>query len=341
MPAPRPAKVKPVAIAVFDGFQLLDATGPVQVFATANAVSGRRIYDVALMSARGGLVRAASGVEVMTHALPAKSARRPLHTALIVGGEDGALRSAARDTRLRAWLVAQSKVARRFASVCSGAFLLAATGALDGRRAATHWRATAQLQAMFPAIAVDPDAIYVREGRVWTSAGVTAGIDMALAMVQDDCGRDLAARVAKQLVVYMRRPGHQSQFSAALIVQSGADDRLAALAAWVETQLDKPLSTDILAAHIGMSPRTFHRHVKRTLNCTPKKWIEDLRLGRARARLEETGGDLAAVAATTGFSGPDQLIRVFGRRLGLTPGAYRRLHARPNEILAAGRAQRA
>jgi transcriptional regulator GlxA family with amidase domain len=317
---------KSIAVAVFDGFQILDATGPAQVFASASAMSGKALYDVRIVSATPGPIRANGGMTMLAE--PLKSVRP--HTALVSGGDEAAILAAMRDKTLIKWIRSQAKSAKRLGSVCSGAFLLAAAGVLNGKRAATHWAGAERLSALFPETQVERDAIYVNDGEIWTSAGVTTGIDMALALVAEDHGRELAAQVAKQLVVYMHRPGNQSQFSTPLKLQSAGDARMKRLAEWAEARLGQTLAADDLAKAAGMSLRNFHRHMKAAANATPKRWIEDLRLSRARALLENAGGDLASVARAAGFSGPDHLIKTFDRRLGLTPGAYRRLHAASN-----------
>lgn len=323
---PTMPKAQIIAIAVFDGFQILDATGPGQVFATANALSGKPLYDVRIVAATPGPVRANGGVTLFSEALNAVKA----HTILVSGGDETAVTAAMMDKTLRRWIASQSKTAKRIGSVCSGAFVLAAAGLLDGKRAATHWAGADRLAQAFPAVHVKRDAIYVQDGDIWTSAGVTTGIDMALALVAEDHGRDLAAQIARQLVVYMHRPGHQSQFSAPLEIQSSGGDRFAELAAWAEARLRKPLTAEILAGAAGMSLRSFHRHMRLSLKTTPKKWIEDLRLAYVRAALEETQTGLEVIAGSAGFSGSDHLIKTFVRRLGLTPGAYRRLHSASN-----------
>jgi transcriptional regulator GlxA family with amidase domain len=318
-----------VAIAVFEGFQILDATGPAQVFATANAMSGRELYAVTICAAGSGLIRSNGGMELNAASL-SSIAPGEAHTVLISGGDEIAVTAAARDRALLAWTASHRRTARRIGSVCSGAFVLASAGMLKGKRAATHWSGAKRLSAMFPDVDVDPDAIYVTDGKLWTSAGVTTGIDMALAMVAQDHGRELAAQTAKQLVVYMHRPGHQSQFSAPLEIQAKGEDRFAKLAAWAEARLRKPLNAETLARAAGMSPRNFHRRLQEALGTTPKKWVEDMRLAYIRAALEETGTGLEVIALSAGFSGPDQLINTFVRRMGLTPGAYRRLHSHGN-----------
>jgi transcriptional regulator GlxA family with amidase domain len=319
------SKTRLIAIPLYPGLQSLDAVGPGQVFGTANQMLGREAYRVAFVATKPG------AVETSAHfALVAESLRsappKAVDTLIVPGGTDAGVRAALADKQLMAWIAAGAKHARRACSVCSGAFLFAATGALSGKRVATHWSATQNLQRAYPDLQVDPEAIYVNEGKCWTSAGITTGIDMALALLEQDMGRDLATAVARQLVVYMRRPGHQTQFSTALNIQSANDDRLASLASWVENNLQKSLDVETLAERAAMSPRTFHRHVKSELGVSPAKFVEAVRLDAARRLLDERTLDLAQIAARAGFSGPDHLIRAFGRRFGVTPAAYRQIH---------------
>lgn len=318
-------KTRIIAIPIYQGLQSLDAVGPGQVFGTANQLGGRDAYRVKFVAAKAGPVQATAGFALMAECI-ADIAPRSIDTLIVPGGDDAGVRGAAKDKALMTWIAAAAKSARRACSVCSGAFLLAATGELKGKRVATHWSATADLQRAFPDLDVDEESIYVNEGRCWTSAGVTTGIDMALALLEQDAGRDLATAVARQLVVYMRRPGHQTQFSTALNAQSTNDDRLANLAQWVEANLQKRLDVETLADRAAMSPRSFHRHVKSELGVSPAKFVEAVRLDAARRLLDERTLDLAQIAVRSGFSGPDHLIRAFGRRFGVTPAAYRQIH---------------
>lgn len=324
---PKPvAKPLTVAVPIFRRIQSLDATGPGQVFGTANQMAGREAYRIRFVAPRAGAIETTAGFSLHADALkdvPPKS----VDTLIVPGGDDEGVRAAIADKQLMEWTAAAARSARRACSVCSGAFLLAATGILKGKRVATHWGAAKDLARAFPDLDVDAEAIYVTEGKCWTSAGVTTGIDMALALVEQDLGRDVATAVARQLVVYMRRPGHQTQFSAALNAQSASDDRLAGLASWVEQNLQKKLDVEALAERAAMSPRSFHRHVKVELGVSPAKFVEAVRLDAARRLLDAHTLDLAQVAARAGFSGPDHLIRAFGRRFGVTPAAYRQLHA--------------
>lgn len=314
-----------VAIPIFPNLQSLDAVGPGQVFGSANQLIGREAYRIRLVATNAGAVATTAGFALHAEglrAVPAKS----VDTLIVPGGDDVGVRDALADKALMRWITAAANEAKRTCSVCSGAFLLAATGVLEGKRVATHWSAATDLQRLFPNIAVDAEAIYVNEGKFWTSAGVTTGVDMSLALVEQDHGRDLAMAVARQLVVYMRRPGHQTQFSATLNAQSVADDRLAKLAAWIEANLSKRLDVETLAEKAAMSPRTFHRHVREELGVSPARFVEAVRLDAARRLLDERTMDLAQVANRAGFSGPDHLIRAFARRFGVTPAAYRQVH---------------
>jgi transcriptional regulator GlxA family with amidase domain len=223
---------------------------------------------------------------------------------------------------LRRWLANRAQAARRVASVCTGAFLLAACGLLDGRRAVTHWRSCARLQQRHPAVRVEEDRIYLRDGKVWTSAGVTAGIDLALALVEEDLGRDLALAVARHLVVFLKRPGGQSQFSTMLAAQSAGDD-FARLHDWIATHLDADLRVEHLAAAAGMSPRHFARVYAERMGRTPAKAVEAMRIEAARRALEESGAPIEAVARRCGFGDEERMRRSFLRRLGVGPRAYR------------------
>jgi transcriptional regulator GlxA family with amidase domain len=318
-------KTRTIAIPIFPGLQSLDAVGPGQVFGTANQLIDAAAYRIRFVATKAGAIETTASFALVAEglrAVPPKS----VDTLIVPGGDDDGVRNAARDKQLMTWITEAAKSVRRACSVCSGAFLLAQTGILKGKRVATHWSATTDLQRRFPDIDVDAEAIYINEGRCWTSAGVTTGIDMALALLEQDHGRDAATTVARQLVVYMRRPGHQTQFSATLNAQSVNDDRMANLAAWIEENLTARLDVETLAARVGMSPRTFHRHVRDELDVSPAKFVEAVRLDAARRLLDARTLDLARIADKAGFSGPDHLIRAFARRFGVTPAAYRQIH---------------
>jgi transcriptional regulator GlxA family with amidase domain len=223
-----------------------------------------------------------------------------------------------------------AKGARRTCSVCTGAFLLAEAGLLDGRRATTHWRSCARLAAEFPAVEVSPNPIWVRDGSVWSSAGVTAGIDLALALIEEDLGPPVAAEVARRLVVYMRRPGGQAQYSAPLSLQ--VDKTFAPLIAWAAENLHRSLPTETLAERAAMAPRSFHRHFLAATGATPAKAIERLRLDRARALMETTQASTADIARRTGFGSEERMRRAFLRGFDVGPGEWRARFGAPDAV---------
>ncbi len=307
-----------IEILAFPGVQLLDVAGPLQVFATANdlAAGPHRPYETALV-ARTTPIDSSAGLPLPAESLP--SAETPLDTLVVAGGQG--VDAACRDGDLVDWLRRRCGAARRTASVCSGAFLLAATGLLDGRRAVTHWGRCTQFARAYPAVRLDPDPIFVRDGAVWTSAGVTAGIDLALALVEEDLGRDHALAVARQLVVYLKRPGGQAQFSAVLTLQAG-DGRFDRLHAWIRENLTADLSLPALAARAAMSPRSFSRHYREATGHTPARAVEEIRIEAAR-RLLEQGASVGRAARACGFGSEETLRRGFLRRVGTGPHAYR------------------
>jgi transcriptional regulator GlxA family with amidase domain len=323
---PRPHRM---ALLAFDGFQLLDVTGPAAVFGAANDRLGRRAYDLQIVSSRGGRVPSSSGVAVDSVAL-AGLAARGIGTLLIAGGEESALRAAIADPAIRRWVPRCAERAARFGSVCTGTFVLAALGLVDGRRVTTHWGGCAQLAAMFPALRVNPEALYVVDGRVWTSAGVTTGIDMALAMVERDLGAEIANAIARNLVLYARRPGNQSQFSPLLRAQIRADTPLAGLIAWMQANLDQSLDVPSLAARAGLSQRSFHRRFVEATGETPARFVATLRLEAARTLLAR-GMPLKAIAREVGLPSAARLSAAFDRRFGVSPALFRAMHreARP------------
>jgi len=312
-----------VVIVAFDGAQSLDVTGPTEVFAHAAREPGGRPYQVVL-AARRARIRTSSGLALATTPLDSLSCG-PGDTVLVAGGEERGIRGAMADARLLDWLRRRGARTRRLGSVCSGAFVLAAAGMLDGHTVATHWSAVARLAAYRPALRVDGDAIFVQQGRVWTSAGVTTGIDMALAMVEEDCGPRVADRVAAQLVLHARRPGFQSQFSELLAAQARRDDPLGAVLAWASQNL-AGLDVEALARRAGVSARTLHRLCGRAAGTTPAKLIERLRSDHARVLLGTTDLALKEIAARCGFRDGAQLTRSFSRCFGVPPRGYRLLH---------------
>ena len=303
-----------VAIAIFPGFQLLDAAGPASAFEIAERFRPGS-YDLSMVAPAPGPVASSSGLTLEARALPSDA----LDTVVVAGGEiGGALPQA---LRIADWL--RDRPARRHASVCSGAFILAEAGLLDGRRATTHWDSTDHFARRYPKVRLDAERIFIRDGDVWTSAGVTSGIDLALALIEDDHGPGLARRVAQQLVVHQRRPGGQSQFSA-LVELGGRTGRFTTLIDWMRDRLAEPLPVERLAAEAAMSPRNFARAFAAETGTTPARAVERLRLEIARTAVETTSDPLDRIAERTGFGDPGRMRRAFVRALGQPPQALRR-----------------
>jgi transcriptional regulator GlxA family with amidase domain len=309
--------------------QLLDVAGPVQTFATAGELAKESgdaaAYCVVVVSRRGGQICTSSGLPLMTRPISALRDRR-IDTLIVPGGPG--VHAALQDARILAWVRRQCTAARRTASVCTGAFLLAEAGILAGRRVTTHWQSCSRLQQRYPDIAVEPDPIYVRDERIWTSAGVTAGIDLSLALVQEDFGRKLAMQVARHLVVFLNRPGGQSQFSAPLEAQAAAADgnapnHFAPLHGWIAGHLTGDLRVERLAEQVGMSPRTFARVYTAKMGTTPARMVEKIRVEAVRRFLEETDMPIKRVASACGFGREERLRRAFARQVGTTPAEYR------------------
>lgn len=308
-----------VVVVAPDQVQPLDAIGPVEVFHTASLVRGRApAYAIEVVTPGGGVVTTRSGLRLLADPLPRDTAT--IDTLLVAGGEG--TRAAARDAGLLAWVRTVAEAAHRTTSVCTGSFVLAAAGLLDGRRATTHWMWCDLLQRSFPEVTVEPDPIYVRDGKLWTSAGVTAGMDLALALVEDDLGPEIALEVARRLVVFVKRPGGQAQFSAGLAAQAARRDPLRELQAWVVDHLDADLSVPALAQRACLSERQFTRAFKAETGMTPAAYVEALRVERARLLLHD-GATVDEAARATGFRSAEVLRRAFHRRIGVAPSAYR------------------
>ncbi len=315
-----------VVLVGFDGADGLDLFGPAEVFHAAGLRLGAPAYSVVVAAAGGGAIRLTSGVSVAARDLAALRPRAD-DTVLVVGGDDDAMEVASASRALVEWLERAGRIVRRIGSVCDGAFIIARAGLLDGRRVATHWSSCARLARLYPRIEVDREAIFVRDGRVWTSAGITTGIDMALAMVEEDHGRRLADSVAAHLVLYARRPGFQSQFSEELVAQASASDPFGPVVTWLRANLRRPLDVTRLARSAGMSVRSLHRHCARDLGTTPAKLVEKLRVERARTLLATTRLGTKAIAARCGFGTARRMARAFERTLGVAPAAYRAMSA--------------
>ena len=306
-----------VAVLIFPEFQLLDAAGPITVFEAAGRDAAPPAYRLRVMAGAAGPVVSSCGVPLVAEPLIDGA----LDTLIVAGGWGTRNTSACAQTL--DYVRAAAARARRTASVCSGAFILAAAGLLDGRRATTHWARAAEFARTYPQVRVEPDRIFIRDGTTWTSAGITAGIDLALALVAEDLGEAVAKRAAQQLVVYHRRPGGQSQFSA-LLEADRPDSRFSSLLAWARERLNERLSVERLAERAAMSPRHFARAFAADTGITPAKAIERLRLEAARDEIESSAAPIEHVAAHTGFGDPERMRRAFLRAFGQPPQALRR-----------------
>jgi transcriptional regulator GlxA family with amidase domain len=319
-----------VVFVVYPGFQILDLTGPHEVFTQAarltGGAGGEEDTVIETVAAAPGPVRSSGGLAVSPTLTPAQVAG-PVDTLVAVGG--GGVHRASRDAEFVDWFAATARGARRTASVCSGAFLLGAAGLLEGRRAVTHWSVCAALAERFPGVTVDPDPIFVRDGNVWTSAGVTAGIDLALAMVEDDHGPEVSGMIARHLVMFVQRPGGQSQFSVQMAARRPARSPLREVLDFIADRLGDDLAVPVLAARAGMSERNFTRVFRTETGRTPAAYVESARIEAARRLLESTGITLDAVARSCGFGTVATLHRSFKRRVRVTPGEYRRHFSPP------------
>ena len=299
-----------VLIVLFDRVQSLDVTGPLEVFAHAG-------YRVRTASLGGAMVRSNSGLRMVPD--------QDLRTAgpadlLLVPGGPGARES---DQELVAWLRQHARGSKRLASVCTGAFLLAEAGLLDGRRVTTHWQYCGPLATRFPALEVDPEPIFIEDGNVVTSAGVTSGIDLALALVEEDKGRDVALDVARGLVVFLRRPGNQAQFSAQLAVQVASRGPLRDVQQWIIENPEADLSVEALAARASLSPRQFSRAFSAEVGMTPGRYVDRIRIESARRRLEDTSDGVEQTARACGYGTAESMRRAFIRVLGTSPAEYK------------------
>jgi transcriptional regulator GlxA family with amidase domain len=311
---PFPPKPRAILVAIFPGFQILDAAGPIAAFEIATRFV-RDAYRIRIGARKAGLVPSSSRVAIPAGAL---TGQRNVDTLMVVGGQGTG--EAMRD---EAFITAMKRMAprvRRISSVCSGAYLLAQAGLLDGKRATTHWRRASELPRLFPSVRLEPDRIFIKDGNVWTSAGISAGIDLSLAMIGEDHGEDVAASVAREMVVYAKRPGGQAQHSALLDLDAA---RFAKLNAWMREHLAEDLCVDRLAREAAMSPRNFARAYAAETGVTPAKAVERMRADAARGALER-GGSIQDIARRSGFGDPERMRRAFVRLYGAPPAALRR-----------------
>jgi transcriptional regulator GlxA family with amidase domain len=312
-----------VALLAFPGMQALDLVGPHEVFSGANDELRRRAYDVRVVSHRGGAVASESGLAVMS--TPWTSLRAPIHTLVVPGGP--ATRILGADSPEAKWLGRVGPHVERLATVCTGSFLAAQAGLLAGRRVTTHWKFLDALQRRHPSLTVDGDPIYINDGHVWSSAGVTAGIDLALALVEHDHGGDVAQAVARDLVMFLRRPGGQSQFAAPTWTEPATDAPVRAVQLHIDANPGDDLGLAALAARASMSERHLARLFTRQVGLTPARYVERVRIEAARRRLERDDTTTAVVAKECGFGTAETLRRAFHRHLGVSPDDYRRRFA--------------
>ena len=314
-----------IVLVLFDGVQSLDLTGPLEVFTGADSFARSRGaatgYDIVTAAPTSDPMRTSSGLTIGADTTLAE-VDGPIDTLVVAGG--AGVQLAVRDPQIVEQVARLAGQARRVTSVCTGAFLLAAAGVLDGRRATTHWRSCGELARAYPSVVVDPDPIFVRDGNVWTSAGVTAGMDLALALVEDDLGREAALTVARHLVLFLRRPANQAQFSAQLSTQLADRDEVRALQEWIADHAAEDCSVDRLAERAAMSPRHLARVFSEQVGTTVARYVEQVRVETARRRLEESSEPIASVAATCGFGTAETMRRSFLRSLGVGPAEYRR-----------------
>ncbi|MFF0299936.1 GlxA family transcriptional regulator [Streptomyces sp. NPDC004562] len=306
-----------VLFVLFDGVLSLDVSGPLEVFAGAETYRPGT-YRIRTASLDGGPVRTSGGLTLVPD--QALGDRLDAHTLVVPGGHG----TRDPDPALTDWLRSHARTAERLVSVCTGSLLLAAAGLLDGRRATTHWAYCGKLARDHPEVAVEPDPIYVRDGQVSTSAGVTSGIDLALALVEEDLGRDIALGIARHLVVFLRRPGNQAQFSAQLAVQTARREPLREVQRWIAEHPEADLSVEALAARASLSPRHFARAFQDETGTTPGRYVDRVRLEHARRLLEDTTDGVEEISRAGGYGTPEAMRRAFVRTLGVSPAEYRR-----------------
>lgn len=320
----RPLPSLTVAVLAPPGVQMLDVSGPADVFAEANRQTGREVYRVLTVGTAPLAVTASSGMRFLPD-LSIQDEVKPLDTLLVAGSPD--LAQAAMDISVLAWLTRQAARARRYGSICSGALLFAQTGLLDGHRVTTHWKVASILAERHPSLAVEADAFVVRDGPVCTAAGVTAGMDLAIALVEEDLGRDVAMAVAAELVVFFRRPGGQMQFSRHGEAAPAGRGALQELQRYVAAHPEADHSIASMAGRVDMSPRHFARIFRHEVGITPAEFVETMRVEAARRLLEAGYESPKRVAARCGYADANGLRRAFMRRLGVTPAEYRKRHA--------------
>lgn len=320
-----------IAVVIFDGVNALDTTGPLEAFATARSANGAPAYAIDVWSLTGPSVVSESGIRLGGSALPAPAP--PLSLLLIPGG--AGLREKALLARFADWLVENQRRFDRIASVCTGAYALAEAGLLNGRKASTHWRFAADFAARYPGTRVDPDALFLRDGKYWTAGGVASGIDLALALIAKDLGFAEATVVARELVVFLQRSGGQKQFSEPLRLQSVAPDRLKEVCGWISQNLHADLSVESLAGRANLSVRQFSRLFKDALGLPPAAYIKQERLLAARAAFGVGQASIEMIARTVGYDSAEAFRRAFTTQFGVTPAQYRERFCKPADMESA------
>jgi transcriptional regulator GlxA family with amidase domain len=316
-------KTRHIAILAYDGLETLDVAGPADVFSSANDLLGRdpAPYEVVVLGIRRGPIAAESGVKYFAERTLGDGGL--FDTVIVPGGKALRLDPKTRTT-IAAFVKAQAQTARRVASVCTGIYALADTGLLDGRTVTTHWRYASDVQRRWPKVRMNADALFLNDGKFYTSAGVTAGIDLALSFVEEDFGSELALAVARDIVVYLKRSGGQLQYSQPLLAQTKAKTRFGDIAQWIRGNLQRDLTLEMLAGHVHLSPRHFARKFKATFGLTPADFVQELRLDEARWLLVNGEDAIGALADTIGYTSGDTFRRAFERRFGIPPAEYRR-----------------
>jgi transcriptional regulator GlxA family with amidase domain len=315
------AKPRRIVILAFPGVQPLDVIGPSEVFAGADALAGGGAYEVEVAAKGRDPIAVRGGGYSLLPKLTTAGCRGPIDTLVVAGGVG--VRAAEQDVELIRWIRSAARRSRRVTSVCSGSFLLARAGLLEGRTVTTHWASTEELARRHPELRVDPNPIFVRDCDVWTSAGVTSGMDLSLALVEEDLGREIAVEIARWLVLFLQRPGGQAQFSSHLSTQLAERRPLRELQSWIADNLDADLRVETLAERAAMSPRNFARFFSREIGMTPAAYVEELRVERARQLLEDSAEPVDLISARCGFGTPETMRRAFGRRVGVPPAQYR------------------
>ncbi len=318
------SKLRQIALIAFDGFQILDITGPASVFSAANDALGKPHYQAVTISAKGELVSSHSGISIQSQSYKS-SKLASIDTLLIAGGSANGLEELSRNEPFMKWIKQTAQGTRRYGSVCTGAFVLGRLGLLKKKKVATHWGSCQKLATLYPEAEVDANALFVNQGKLWTSAGVTTGIDMSLEMVAQDLGTEIANVIAKRLVLYAKRPGYQSQFSPLLKAQENAVPKFLKLVEWLGKNLDQNIDIPRMAEQMAMSERTFYRKFTERFGETPRNYVEKLRLENARNILSSKTS-LKQIAILNGYATAAQLTKAFERQFGVSPMMFRKMH---------------